>query len=156
MKKKFRIKPGYIILALIAIIYFIIQNHNKEQKRVQFYTKQVKNLLNNLIDGNYFSFQSSLDRDLSNNLSLDAIDKFSKEINLSKDYKIQLDNIDDDNRSNILVNGNILNNKSKSLKFLISFKDKNKTFYINSIKINNLQLKNKVSNNILLQLDNSN
>ncbi len=138
--KKFRIKPGYIILMTIAIIYIFFHFHNKSKAKKDFYIKKINSILTDIRREDYFAMQNKLSTTLSNLISIEDIKNFMYDLNITRKSRFELTDIEEFNKTYIEVVGIIINNKNRlPAKFI--FEDVNKTLRVKYQKIYLKELK---------------
>ena len=131
-------KPGYKIIIGALIVYGIYHYLSEKSKEELLYKKRVDSIITDIRHEDYFSLQNKLAPNISDKISIEDIKQFSKDLNLTKNSKFILNEID--KKSNyIKVVGEIVT-KSKKLQYSGTFIDKNGTLLINSQVINNRKL----------------
>jgi hypothetical protein len=132
-------KLGYKILIAIGIgvVAYKLINYNSKEK--ELITKKVNSIVTDIRREDYFAIQESLEPTLAQNISIDDIKRFTKDLNLSRDSRFVLDNYE--KKSNIYkIKGNIITS-SKEIPFKLELKDNNKTLFILKESIGEKELK---------------
>ncbi len=131
-------KPGYKIIIGALIVYGIYHYLSENSKEELLYKKRVDSIISDIRHEDYFSLQNKLAPNISDKISIEDIKQFSKDLNLTKNSKFILDEIDKD-KNYTKVLGEIVT-KSKKLQYSGTFIDSNGTLLINSQVINNRKL----------------
>ena len=131
-------KPGYKIIIGALIVYGIYHYLSENSKEELLYKKRVDSIISDIRHEDYFSLQNKLAPNISDKISIEDIKQFSKDLNLTKNSKFILNEIDKDKNYTKVV-GEIVT-KSKKLQYSGTFIDKNGTLLINSQVINNRKL----------------
>jgi len=135
-----KIKPGYIIIILIAI-FVAYKYFFDNSKEIEFYTKEVDKTLTDLKHEDYFALQSKLSSNLKNILSIDDIKHYADSIKLGREYKFVLSNYN--KKANKVSVSGILIYKNSEKAVEVVYKDNNGTLLIESEKIGTSSLKPK-------------
>ena len=135
-----KIKPGYIILLIIALFvaYKYLFDNSKE---INYYTQEVGKTLTDLKHEDYFALQNKLSDNLKSTLSIDDIKGYIDTIKLGREYKFVLSDYDK-KENRVIVSGTLIyKNSEKPLE--VVYKDKNGTLLIESQRIGTSSLKPK-------------
>jgi len=113
-----KIKKGYILLAIIAIIIYNYNNY-KKLKEKEFYTNILNQHITNIRHQDYFAIHSNLDGNLSKEISIEDIKKFTQAANIKKRDKIILNEINKDENKIELIGELVQENGKKDINFTI-------------------------------------
>ena len=135
-----RVKPGYIILAILAI-FFIYKYFFDDSKIRKTYTKEVNKVLTDLKHEDSFALQSKLSPDLTHYISIDDLQNYMERVKLGSRYKFELEDYEKED-NNLTIYGYIIKKDNKeSIK--IEFNDINNSLFINSLEIGKAKLSAK-------------
>ena len=135
-----RVKPGYIILALLAM-FFIYKYYFDDSKIREAYTKEVNIVLTDLKHEDSFALQSKLSPNLTHYISIDDLQNYIEHIKLGSRYKFELKDYEKED-NNLTIYGYIIK-KDKKEPIKIEFNDTNNSFAINSLEIGKAKLSAK-------------
>jgi len=136
-------KLGYKILIAIGIgvgLYNFTSQDSQEKERL---TKEVNKLVTDIRREDYFAIQNSLAPKLTQNISIEDIKYFTKDLNLTREAKFILEDFDK-NSDTINIEGVILN-KNKEIPLNLTLKDNNGTLLIIQQKLGSRVLEPKKS-----------
>ncbi len=142
-------KPGYKILIAIAIVSVGYHYYSKNKEMKNSYIKDVNKILTDIRREDLFEIQNKLVPKLSKELALEDIKKFAQDLNLTKESKFILSDVDKD-KNITTIKGKVAINKQELL-LLIKYQDINGTNYILQEKIGNRELKLKKELNLLIR-----
>ncbi len=135
-----RVKPGYIILGVIAL--FVAYKHFFDDSEVrEYYTKEVNSFLTDLKHEDSFALQSKLAPNLKQVISIDELQNFINSVKLGSRYKFELKDYDKEDNS-IKIIGNLIKKDTKE-QLRVTLKDINGTLYIESSEIGSVKLTHK-------------
>jgi DNA replication protein DnaD len=143
------LKPGYKILIAIAIVSVGYHYYSKNKEMKNSYIKDVNKILTDIRREDLFEIQNKLVPKLSKELALEDIKKFAQDLNLTKESKFILSDVDKD-KNITTIKGKVAINKQELL-LLIKYQDINGTNYILQEKIGNRELKLKKELNLLIR-----
>jgi len=126
-------KKGKYIL-LIIIIFVIWHYYNKKKQERYFIKKEVHQLVDAIRVQDYDAIYKFLDKNISKNISIDNLQKFSNNFNFNRDFKIKLKDYDDNKIEGFIKDSNEHN-------FTINRVEYNNTYYFKTISIDNKTLK---------------
>jgi len=144
------LKPGYKILIAIAIVSVGYHYYSKNKEMKNSYIKDVNKILTDIRREDLFEIQNKLVPKLSKELALEDIKKFAQDLNLTKESKFILSDVDKD-KNITTIKGKVAINKQE-LPLLIKYQDINGTNYILQEKIGNRELKLKSNINMLIKV----
>jgi len=137
-------KPGYKILIAIGIgigVYKLVNYDSAQKERL---TKEVNKIITDIRREDYFAIQNQLSPKLAQNISIDEIKAFTKDLNLTRDTKFILGNFDKKN-SLIKLKGVVVD-KNRELPLNLTLKDNNGTLLILKQKLGSRILEPKKGN----------
>ena len=143
-------KPGYKILIAIAIMSVGYHYYSENEEMKNSYIKDVNKILTDIRREDLFEIQNKLVPKLSKELALEDIKKFAQDLNLTKESKFILSDVDKD-KNITTIKGKVAINKQE-LPLLIKYQDINGTNYILQEKIGNRELKLKSNINMLIKV----
>ncbi len=127
-----RKKGRYIIL--ILIIFSIWHYYNEKKREKYLIKKEIHQLIDAIRVQDYDAIYAKLDKNISQRISLDSIQKFANSFDISRDFKIELKDYDDNKIEGLIKNSNEHN-------FTIERVEYNNTYYFKNISIGNKILK---------------
>jgi hypothetical protein len=134
-------KPGYKIIIVAAIVFGVYSYFTQESVYKDRCNKVISKLITDLRREDYFAVQNSLDFTAKQNISIDEIKEFSKDLNFTRDTKFVIQNIEQKGGL-INVEATILA-KNRELPLNLSCKDNNGTLLILNQKVGAKSLKPK-------------
>jgi hypothetical protein len=137
-------KPGYKILIAIGIgigVYKLVNYDSAQKERL---TKEVNKIITDIRREDYFAIQNQLSPKLAQNISIDEIKAFTKDLNLTRDTKFILGDFEKKN-SLIKLKG-IVVDKNRELPLNLTLKDNNGTLLILKQKLGSRILEPKKGN----------
>jgi len=126
-------KKGRYIL-LIIIIFAIWHYYNKKKQERYFIKKEVHQLVDAIRVQDYDKIYELLDKNISKNISLDSLQKFSNNFTFNRDFKIKLKDYNNNEIKGYIKDSNEHN-------FTINRVEYNNTYYFKTISIDNKTLK---------------
>lgn len=134
-----KIKPGYKILFIIALLYTAYYLYSKNQEHKIVYINAVEKIVTDIRREDYFAIQEHFNSKLAKSVSIENIKEFASNLDITKNSKFYLDTIKTKSDTLIDVDG-VVATKSKELPLDITFRDSNGTLYIEYIKIGTKEL----------------
>jgi len=137
-------KLGYKILIAIGFSVGVYKLAHYDSAQKERLTKEVNKIITDIRREDYFAIQNQLSPKLAQNISIEEIKAFTKDLNLTRDTKFILDGFDKKD-SLIKVKGVVVD-KNRELPLNITLKDNNGTLLILQQKLGSRILEPKKGN----------